>query len=57
MPSAAGDAPASLVVRRDRFESPCDVVIREAARDVELRVRRLVERGPDFDRVELGPIG
>ncbi len=57
MPAAGDDAPASLVVRRDRFEAPCDVVIREAAVDVELRVRRLLERGPDFDRVELGPIG
>jgi hypothetical protein len=33
------------------------VVVREASRDVELRVRRLLERGPDFERVEVGPFG
>jgi hypothetical protein len=51
------DVPATLTLRRDRFESPGDVVVREASRDVELRVRRLLERGPDFDRVEVGPMG
>jgi hypothetical protein len=56
-PAGPDDATSTLTMRRDRFESPCDVVVRETSRDVELRLRRLLERGPDFDRVEVGPIG
>jgi len=57
IPEDPAGGPASLVVRRDRFEGPCDVVVREASRDVELRVRGLIERGPDHDRLEVTPIG
>ena len=56
LPAGEG-RPASLVLRRDRFERPGDVLVRGPARDRELRVRRLLERGPDFDRVEVTPIG
>jgi hypothetical protein len=56
-PAGPDDARATLTLRCDRFESPCGVVVREASRDVELRVRRLLERGPDFERVEVGPFG
>ena len=45
IPEDPAGGPASLVVRRDRFEDPCDVVVGEAA------------RGPDHDRLEVTPIG
>ncbi len=56
LPDASEQAPASLVVRRDRIASSCSVVVRDGTRDVDLRVLRTLERGPDFDRLEVAPI-
>jgi hypothetical protein len=56
-PSAAGGEVPSLVLRRDLFERPVDVVVRDAAGDRDWRIAALLERGPDFDRVALAPIG
>jgi hypothetical protein len=47
----------SLVLRRDLFERPIDVCVRDPGGDRELRIRGLVERGVDFDRVALAAIG
>jgi hypothetical protein len=53
IPDAAEGSPASLLVRRDRLEPPCRVVVREGARHLELQVLRILERGADFDRLEV----
>ncbi|RPH44920.1 MAG: hypothetical protein EHM87_08520 [Burkholderiales bacterium] len=56
-PVAAGGAPASLVLRRDRFEGAAEVTVRDASGERMLRMLRLIERGIDHDRVEVAPIG
>ena len=53
IPEVTEDSPSSLLVRRDRLEPPCSVVVREGAEHLELRVVRILERGPDFDRLEV----
>jgi hypothetical protein len=54
--AAGGEAP-SLVLRRDLFERPVEVVVRAPEGDREWRIATLLERGADFDRVALAPIG
>jgi hypothetical protein len=54
---AADDGPPSLVVRRDRFERPGPVLLRDEHGDRRWKVRGLIERGLDFDRVALEPAG
>lgn len=55
--SPCAGEPPSLLLGRDRFESATVATVRAHQRDVDLRVVRLIERGADFDRVEVGPIG
>jgi hypothetical protein len=50
---AEGASAGVLVLRRDRFEAPSGVLVREPAGDRWLRTVRLVERGADHDRVEV----
>jgi hypothetical protein len=45
------------VVRRDRFERPGPVLLRDEHGDRRWKVRGLIERGLDFDRVALEPAG
>jgi hypothetical protein len=54
---AADGGPPSLVVRRDRFERPGPVLLRDGHGDRRWKVRGLIERGLDFDRVALAPAG
>ena len=56
-PVAMPGMPTQLVLRRDRFEAVEDVLIREPAGDRELRLIGLIERGTDYDRVEVDSIG
>lgn len=53
LPVASGGDPSSLVIRRDRFEEPGPVVVRDSAGERVLRLVSLLERGADFDRVEV----
>jgi hypothetical protein len=53
LPVASGGDPSSLVVRRERFEEPGPVVVRDAAGERVLRLVGLLERGSDFDRIEV----
>lgn len=48
-----GGDPSSLVVRRDAFEAPASVVVRDAAGERVLWLAGLLERGADFDRIEI----
>jgi hypothetical protein len=52
-----GSEGGSVVFARDRFEGPCDALVREPGGDRRLRLTRLLERGVDFDRVEVAPAG
>lgn len=53
MPEAAEGSPSSLLVRRDQIEPPCRIVVREGEQHLELQALRILERGPDFDRLEV----
>jgi hypothetical protein len=55
IPDSSEQGPAALVVRRDRVEPPCNVVVREGPHEVEARVLRILERGQGFDRLEVSP--
>ena len=55
LPSVPGTGPASLVLRRDRFERPQQARVHDAAGTGVLRLLGLLERGLDFDRIEVGP--
>jgi hypothetical protein len=52
-PAATGSAPASLVLRRDRFEGATEVSVRDVLGERGLRLVKLIERGIDHDRVEV----
>jgi hypothetical protein len=55
LPAVPGAGPASLVLRRDRFERPLAARVHDAGVASGLRLLRLLERGLDFDRVEVTP--
>jgi hypothetical protein len=56
-PAATGSAPASLVLRRDRFEGETEVTVRDVAGERVLRLVKLIERGIEHDRVEVERLG
>ena len=56
-PAATGSAPASLVLRRDRFEGETEVTVRDVAGERVLRLLKLIERGIEHDRVEVERLG
>ncbi|MFN7644136.1 MAG: hypothetical protein ACK5PW_13830 [Burkholderiales bacterium] len=56
-PAATRSAPASLVLRRDRFEGATEVTVRDVSGERMLRLVKLIERGIDHDRVEVGRLG
>ena len=56
-PVASEGVPAMLVMRRDRFEGTVEVTVRDAAGQRVLKVVRLIDRGIDYDRVEVAPPG
>jgi hypothetical protein len=56
-PAATGSAPASLVLRRDRFEGETEVTVRDVAGEHVLRLLKLIERGIEHDRVEVERLG
>jgi hypothetical protein len=56
-PAATVSAPASLVLRRDRFEGATEVSVRDVLGERVLRLVKLIERGIDHDRVEVEQLG
>jgi hypothetical protein len=56
-PAATGSAPASLVLRRNRFEGASDVTVRDVSGERVLRLVKLIERGIEHDRVEVERLG
>jgi hypothetical protein len=57
LPTTGKGSPASLVMRRDRFEGAAEVTVRDASGERVLRMLRLIARGIDHDRVEVAPPG
>jgi len=53
LPAVRGAGPASLVLRRDRFEHPVQARVHDAAGATVLRLLGVLERGFDFDRIEV----
>jgi hypothetical protein len=52
-PFASEGVPATLVMRRDRFEGVDQVMVCDASGERVLKVVRLIDRGLDYDRVEV----
>jgi hypothetical protein len=57
LPTTGKGSPASLVMRRDRFEGAAVVTVRDPSGERVLRMLRLIARGIDHDRVEVAPPG
>lgn len=53
--AATPEETSSLVLGRDRFVADCPITIYEGTREIALTGIRLLERGPDFDRIEVVP--
>jgi hypothetical protein len=56
-PAGVDGEPASLVLARDRFERPVFGLVRDLDSDHRVSLQALIERGADYDRVALAPVG
>ncbi len=52
-PDPSSGEPLSLLMRTGTFRGADSAMLREAMRDVRIRVDHLIESGPDYDRVRI----
>ena len=52
-PDPSSGEPLSLLMKAGTFRGADSAMLREAMRDVRIRVDHLIESGPDYDRVRI----